>query len=232
MDWAGTIKKSVCSGMEQLPFNCSSTVVYLNFWHLIVVGAVFAIVFLSARILFYNHPARNMERVSANTYAARGSIAKTSTLQLNPYVMAEALGEQLPKENGIRALARSLNEKYEDKYFIVEFREQEARMFRTELRLRATSWNFPKEQFRTDPFTLGRIKKESVSLDDDDTSDNVGAIGDFQIYIRRVRVWDIRHWLNHPNREQRLAIRVALFVAFLEYSSDVAKLIRTLLFAN
>lgn len=69
--------------------------------------------------------------------------------------------------------------------------------------------NPPREGLvQLDLASLREVRDRNNSSSDDD--DGVLVEGHYDLYMRRVRWWDIRHWLVHPNREIRIAIWVTI----------------------
>ncbi|MEQ1812396.1 MAG: hypothetical protein ABL889_20880 [Terricaulis sp.] len=56
---------------------------------------------------------------------------------------------------------------------------------------------------------------------EEDDAENTEIIGTYDIYIRRVRWYDVRHWLLHPNREIRIVVWVTLITTTLPVLLDV-----------
>lgn len=159
----------------------------------------------------------------------KGSVNYPNTLMINAHRMSDMFSRPELKQRSLKEASQILNREFENEYFLVEFRENGAQLFRKELRIRA-GWkmlNF--FEFRTDPETLKTLKAKSVSDDDDDTESNVGAIGEFDLFARAIKPWDFRHWLHHPNREIRIGLWVAMFAALLEFGPDLVSSLRALL---
>jgi hypothetical protein len=76
---------------------------------------------------------------------------------------------------------------------------------------------------------LTAVRRRNGYTDDDDESGPEGIVlvnGTYDVYIRSVRWFDIRHWLLHPNREIRIVVWVTiittLFPMLLGYLFDGA----------
>jgi hypothetical protein len=56
-----------------------------------------------------------------------------------------------------------------------------------------------------------------------DADDEAGAdiVGTYDVFIRRVQWYDVRHWLTHPNREIRIVIWVTIITTLLPMLKDV-----------
>jgi hypothetical protein len=60
---------------------------------------------------------------------------------------------------------------------------------------------------------LTAVRRRNGYTDDDDESGPEGIVlvnGTYDVYIRPVRWFDVRHWLLHPNREIRIVVWVTL----------------------
>lgn len=69
--------------------------------------------------------------------------------------------------------------------------------------------NPPKEGFvQLDLSALREVRDSNNSSADDVDGEPVSGL--YDLYMRRVRWWDVRHWLVHPNREIRIAIWVTI----------------------
>lgn len=71
---------------------------------------------------------------------------------------------------------------------------------------------------------LGQEDLSHVRLNnghDDDDLPDAEISGDYDVYIRKVRWFDIRHWLLHPNREVRIAVWVSLLTTALPTAKDL-----------
>ncbi len=72
--------------------------------------------------------------------------------------------------------------------------------------------NPPKEGLlQLDLSSLREVRDRNNSSADDVDGEPVSGL--YDLYIRRVRWWDVRHWLVHPNREIRIAIWVTIISA-------------------
>lgn len=56
---------------------------------------------------------------------------------------------------------------------------------------------------------------------DDDDEDSSEVSGSYDVYIRKVNLFDIRHWLLHPEREIRIVIWVTLITTLLPLAKDL-----------
>ncbi len=217
----------LCDGLDAVGVSCSKQVLAINIWHLILSFTIFALV---SSTIYFIRKHRRLDQYSnlLEMTTPYGAASEARTIRVNPHDFANALGEQgfdgLSKVDA----ATKLNEKYGGRYFVVEVRERGRKILSKELKVVAWWHRLKTAEFQADPETLDLIKAGSKSLLDDDLGDSYGADGTFDIFFRPVKIWDIRHWLNHPAREIRYALYVAIFAAFLEYSSDIIDMFRAL----
>lgn len=64
-----------------------------------------------------------------------------------------------------------------------------------------------------DDISLTAVRLSNASEDDDEAGSEVR--GQYDVYIRQVRWYDVRHWLLHPNREVRIVVWVTLITTTL-----------------
>jgi hypothetical protein len=221
------IQSIVCGGFDAVGAPCSATLLQINVWHVFVGLIVFVLV--SVGVWLFRRPNR-LDKHSKVLQAKTpyGASPEVRTLRLHPHVMAKALNE--PGYDSLTKMdaAAKLNEKYGQRYFVVQVREGGRKLFSKELKVVAWWRSLSEAEFQTDPETLAQIKRGSASKEDDELGDTYGADGTFDIFFRKVRWWDLRHWLNHPAREIRYALYVAIFAAALEYSGDIIELLSQL----
>jgi len=222
------IPSAICAGFETIGPSCAANVLEIKFWHLFVGLVIFVLV--TTLVWFFRRNIR-LDRQhhvqTANT--PYGATPEVRTLRLNPHAMASALNEPGFETLSKTEAAAKLNEKYGHRYFVVQFREGGRKLFSKELKISAWWRNLKETEFQVDPETLAQIKTGSASKEDDELGNSYGADGTFDIFFRKVRWWDLRHWLNHPAREIRYAMYVAIFATALEYSGDIIELVRSLL---
>lgn len=223
-----SIPSAVCSGFEAIGAPCETTIFQIQVWHLFVAVTVFAAV--TTGVWLFRRPNRldkHHKLLEATT--PYGASPEVRTLRLHPHDFATALGERGYDEViSTRKVAAGLNEKYSERYFVVQIRESGRKLLSKELKIVAWAHRLDRSEFQLDPDTLALLKRGSASKLDDDLDDKFGADGSFDIFFRKVRWWDLRHWLNHPAREIRYALYVAIFAAALEYSGDIIQLFREL----
>lgn len=220
----------VCDQGSVLGVDCRQGVFTVTVWHLIILAIVAPLV--GAVIHFFRRhkdiSGKNWRQYQRMNSHKRGAVNYPSTLMLNAHTLRDVLNEPGLSDTTLREAAGVLNERLKDKYFLVQFREGGKELFRKELKIRAGWMTLGPQLFRTDPETLKILKSKSVSDEDDETEDNQGAIGEFDIFFRPIANWDIRHWLNHPSREVRIGIWVAMFATALEFGPDLAEFVRAL----
>ena len=222
-----SIPSAICSGFGSIGIACGANVIEVKVWHLFVGLLVF--VLTTTLVWFFRRNSRLDKQYQIQTATTPyGASPEVRTLRLNPQAMAIALGERGYESLNKRDAAAKLNEKYGHRYFVVQFREGGRKLFSKELKVIAWWRSLGETEFQVDPATLAQIKMGSASKEDDELGDTYGADGSFDIFFRKVRWWDLRHWLNHPAREIRYALYVAIFAAGLEYSSDLIEMLRAL----
>lgn len=227
------LKEQICEEVAKIEVQCAAVAIPITVtvWHLMVFAAlaVIAGILLHLILRYANIAIIHWKQSLGVKSHAKGAVNYPSTLMINAHRMSDMFARSELKQRSLKEASQILNREFENEYFLVEFRENGAQLFRKELRLRA-GWkmlNF--FEFRTDPETLKTLKAKSASDDDDDTESNIGAIGEFDIFARPIKPWDFRHWLHHPNREIRIGLWVAMFAAFLEFGPDLISSIRALL---
>lgn len=222
--------KGFCDAVANVGISCSQNLIEINVWH-VIIGLVFAIVFsvIASAILRYKR--LDTHFVTYNLTAPYRALDDVKTIKLHPTRMVELLDQKDLKNLGPTAATEKLNERFAKRYFIVEFREAGRRIYRGEARLVPVWQRTQPNEIRLDPETMAALKKGSASVLDDDTDNSVGVDGIFDLFARPIRWWDIRHWIFHPDREVRIGLRVAAFIALLEYSSDIWKAAKSILTA-
>lgn len=216
-----------CDGIGAIGISCSKQILVLNIWHLFLIIVIFSAVTAIAYFI-RRHKQLHHQHILSDMQTPYGAAPEARTIRINPHALAAALNQPGYKEMKKTAAAKKLNEKYGNRYFVVQFRESGKKLFSREMRVQAWHINLQETEFQLDPVSLDLLKAGSASKEDDDLPDSYGADGIFHIYFRPVKIWDIRHWLNHPAREIRYALYVAIFAATLEYSSDIIEMLRTL----
>ncbi len=70
-----------------------------------------------------------------------------------------------------------------------------------------------------DDSSLTAVRLGNVSEDDDESGTEIK--GTYDVYVRRVRWFDLRHWFLHPNREIRIVVWVTLITTTLPVLLDL-----------
>ncbi|MEZ6001985.1 hypothetical protein [Hyphomonas sp.] len=219
-----------CDALTNIGVNCSQNVLQINVWHLIV-GVIFAVLVSAISSVIFRYKRLDTHFVTYNLTAPHRAIDDAKTIKLHPNRMVELLDQKDLKNLGPTAATEKLNERFAKRYFIVEFREAGRKVYRGEARLVPVWQKTQPNEIRLDPETMAALKKGSASDQDDNTDNSVGVDGVFDLFARKIRWWDIRHWIFHPDREVRIGLRVAGFIALLEYSSDIWKALKAILAA-
>lgn len=74
-------------------------------------------------------------------------------------------------------------------------------------------------EVQLDDALLTQVRFENGNVEDDEPGTPIA--GQYDVYIRKVRWYDVRHWLLHPNREIRIVIWVTLITTTLPTLLDV-----------
>lgn len=224
------ISRPVCEQLARIGIDCAQPVLSVTIWHLIVIAVLAPVVGTLVHIIFrYRDIGREKWKQAFSLVShSNGAVNYPNTLMLHSHRMRDMLEVPNLENASVKQTARELNDTFDGKFFLVEFRENGNRLFRKELKLRAGWKNLGQRQFRSDPDTLKLLKSRSASDEDDDTAANEGAVGQFDVFVRQITPWDVRHWLHHPNREIRIGLWVAMFATFLEFGPDAARLLKAL----
>ena len=100
-----------------------------------------------------------------------------------------------------------------DRYYVVTIVEKDKRkvVVYRELRLQSPiggRYQTQPDEIQLDEALLTHVRFENGNVEDDEPGTEVA--GRYQVYVRRVRWYDVRHWLQHPNREIRIIIWVTI----------------------
>lgn len=117
----------------------------------------------------------------------------------------------------------TLQKRDSDQYYVATIRDERRKaVIRKEVKLQT-------------PPRAGRVKPGEFQLDEEliavlqasgsdvETSEEnkVQLLGPFGLHLRKVRWYDVRHWLTHPNREIRIAIWVTILTTGLPMLKDL-----------
>jgi len=226
------IKKHICDEFAKIGVDCGQVAIPITItvWNLMVFAVLaFALGAVTYIIQRYANIAGTKWKQALGTKShENGAVNYPNTLMINSHRMRDMFEINGLDGLNLKETAKRLNGRFEDDYFLVEFRENGGRLFRKELKVRAGWMKLNYFEFRLDPDTLKMLKAKSDSDEDDDTDGKQGAIGEFDIFARGIRPWDFRHWLHHPNREIRIGLWVAMFAATLEFGPDLINSFRAL----
>lgn len=226
------MKEQVCDEFAKIGVDCSQVAmpIVITVWHLIVF-AVLSILTAGVTYIvlrYANIAGAKWKQALGTKSHENGAVNYPDTLMINSHRMRDMFEVGGLDGLNLKDTAKRLNSRFEDDYFLVEFRENGGRLFRKELKVRAGWMKLNYFEFRLDPDTLKTLKAKSDSDEDDDTDGKQGAIGEFDIFARGIKPWDFRHWLHHPNREIRIGLWVAMFAATLEFGPDLIGSLRAL----
>lgn len=216
-----------CSWLSSNGLQCSTKVFVLNVWNILSGLSLFV---LSWTVIAFIMRYRSLDtyHITHSVVLPYKSLDDSNIIKMHPHRMRDMLGEKRLKSLGTKALTDKLNEEHENVYFLVIFREAGRTVLKREVRIAPVWVRTSENEVRADAETMRLLKKGSSSLLDDDTDDSVGVNGIFDVFVRPVRWWDVRHWIFHPNREVKIGVRVAIFITALEYSSDIWRVIRAI----
>lgn len=74
-------------------------------------------------------------------------------------------------------------------------------------------------EIQLDDALLTQVRFENGNVEDDEPG--LPVAGQYDVYVRKVRWYDVRHWLLHPNREIRIVIWVTLITTTMPTLLDV-----------
>ena len=111
-----------------------------------------------------------------------------------------------------------------DRYYVVTVVERDKRkvVLYRELKLQCPMggrWRTDPGQIQLDETLLTQVRFENGNIEDDDPETAIQ--GRYDVYVRPVRWYDVRHWLLHPNREIRIIIWVTLITTTLPTLKDL-----------
>lgn len=217
-----------CSLLSASGVDCSTEIFAINIWNAIS-GLMLFLIGWAIIAFFMRYRRLDTFHITHGVKVPYKSLDDVNIVKMHPYRMRELFEEKNLRNLGAKALTAKLNEKYENEYFIVLFREEGRTIARRELRMVAVWQKTQEHEVRTDPETMRILKKGSSSPLDDDTDDSFGVDGVFDMFVRPIRWWDVRHWFFHPNREVKIGVRVAVFITAIEYSSTIWKLLKSII---
>jgi hypothetical protein len=110
-------------------------------------------------------------------------------------------------------LAKEARSQDQSTYYVVSVVQAKPRreLVYREMRLQAPpvgKARLPRGQIQLDARDLAEVRKRNSFAGDDDPEAPIE--GTYNVYIRPVRWYDLRHWLMHPNREIRILIWVTI----------------------
>ncbi|RAN38232.1 hypothetical protein [Hyphomonas pacifica] len=219
-----------CSWLSGQGVQCSTPIFALNIWNLLSGFVLFLMGWMIAAFII-RYRSLHTFQITHGIILPHRSMDDVNIIKMHPYRMRDLLEEKRLAKLGPKELTAKLNEKYENRYFVVIFRENSKTVLKRELKILPVWVKTKENEVRADGETARLLKKGSASLRDDDTDAAHGVDGVFDLFVRPIRWWDVRHWLFHPNREVKVGVRVAFFITALEYSSDIWRVMRAVLTA-
>jgi len=119
--------------------------------------------------------------------------------------------------------AKKVIQRDSDRYYVVTIVEKGKRLplIYKELRLQVPSrgGRVVKGVVQLDLDVLTDVRLNNGYEEDDELGTDIA--GAYDVYIRRVRWFDVRHWLLHPNREIRIVVWVTLITTTLPVLLDM-----------
>jgi|GEM_PF-2701080 len=111
-----------------------------------------------------------------------------------------------------------------DHYYVVTIVERQKRkvVIYREMKLQCPMggrYQTQQNEVQLDEALLTQVRFENGNVEDDEPGTPVA--GQYDVYLRRVRWYDVRHWLLHPNREIRIVIWVTLITTTVPTLLDV-----------
>jgi hypothetical protein len=133
--------------------------------------------------------------------------------------------EAFPTETAKRIWCVSEMRRLKKKHFVVTITHTEADKPTNKLRQFVVLY---RELQLWTPQGASAVASGSIKLDEDclkelrlrntypnDDGDDLPVMGQYNVYIRPTRWFDVRHWLLHPNREVRIAVWVTMITTGL-----------------
>lgn len=161
-----------------------------------------------AEIKFGAHLYQDNLRVSPEDYLAFHRLSKDLSFD------SDAVRERLKKDAS--------------KYYLVTIVEKgrPIALVYKEMRLQVPRRNgrVASSAVQLDETSLTEVRLGNSQPDDDDSTQQPSPsylTGKYEIYIRPVRWYDVRHWLLHPNREIRIVVWVTLITTTLPVLLDL-----------
>lgn len=110
-----------------------------------------------------------------------------------------------------------------NKFYVVTVVESGKRIpiFTKEMHLQfaGKKYSVPDGMVQFDSESLNAIRLGNTADDDDENGAEIA--GQYDVYIRPVRWYDLRHWLTHPNREIRIVLWVTIITTLLPILIDI-----------
>ncbi|MEQ1812398.1 MAG: hypothetical protein ABL889_20890 [Terricaulis sp.] len=191
-------------------------------------GALFLLLILSAALIAtwllsiawvwpWNRPliAGASIRPSAHTYKDHLRLSTVDYLRFHELKAGASFNEQAV----VSTRAKDL-----DRYYVVTVVEKDKRkvVVYRELKLQcpmAGRYQTQQDEIQFDESLLTQVRFENGNIEDDEPDTPVA--GRYNVYVRRVRWYDVRHWLTHPNREIRIVIWVTIITTTLPVLLDL-----------
>ncbi|MBL8545675.1 MAG: hypothetical protein JNL81_04380 [Hyphomonadaceae bacterium] len=137
------------------------------------------------------------------------------------YLRFHRLGEGASKTAAAVTNARQRDLEHYYVVTIVERQKRKVVVYR-ELKLQCPmggKYQTSTNEVQLDEALLTQVRFENGNVEDDEPDTPIA--GTYDVYVRRVRWYDVRHWLLHPNREIRIVIWVTLITTTVPMLRDL-----------
>jgi hypothetical protein len=209
---------AVCDPLRAMGFECAQPFIVFRLGHLLLLVAIFAIVTLILRVTLFRKPVSRGYSTSVQLSFERNPHNDSRILYMDPYSLAQALGR--PTHHLKTKLEKNLNQDRLNQWYVVEIHENGKRLLRREMRVRARARGYAQGDASLDQSLIEIIRAKNESVEDDDFEGG-GVEGCYDVTFRKVKWYDLGHWLTHPNRDIRLGLWVAIIATTIEYSDKL-----------
>ncbi len=210
---------AICRTIRTLGADCDSTIVSIDLRALLIVLAVAGAVIVIVGAVRLLRPNKSEGITVSCPYAALNA---ASTMRMHPDTMAKMLNMVIPDDKKSKSSrANYIIKRYGTKYHKIKFYENDDYLFQAELKIEPWPHKINEDEIRLDNVTLDRLKMKSESDNDDGTDATTGADGRFTFESEPFIWYDVWNWINHPNRETRWSVRVALAIAAIEFLPEI-----------
>lgn len=177
----------------------------------LLVLATVALASVGAWVMAYSWRFRKPTLTGAKVKPAAHTYEDHIRLSSEDYLAFHKLAPTLKRED---ALYEKRLRDDAGRYYVVTVVEAKRNVviFQREMRLNVPFGNRWKNQpgvIQLDTSGVTEVRRLNGYEEDDDLNSGV-IVGDYNVYIRPVRWYHVRHWLTHPNREIRIVVWVTI----------------------